>query len=58
MQAMGHGNLYNFWFANASILPLQCVRVHEIMVLTLHLAGKQRSMALTLVKAVTGGSNH
>lgn len=58
MQAMECGNLCNFWAASASILPLECVRIHEVMVFTLHLAGEQRSVALTPVKEITGGSNY
>lgn len=58
MQAVEFGNLCNFWPASASVLPLESVRIHEAMVFTLHLDGEQRSVALTPVKEITGGSSY
>lgn len=58
MWAMEFGNLCNFRPASASIFPLECVRIHEVTVFTLHLDGEQRSVALTPVKEITGGSSY
>lgn len=52
------GNVCNSWSASASFLPLECVRIHEVTVFIPHLAGEQRSVALTPVKEITGASNY
>lgn len=44
------------WKLMPIFLPLECVRNHEVF--TPHLAREERSVALTSVKEITGGSNY
>lgn len=40
------------------VLPLECVRIPEVPVVTPHLAEAERSVALTPVKEITDASNY